>query len=466
MQAISNFQHGRPMNRIRTAICLAVALVSLSACADELSPGLRLSYRGHIARQAREAENQVEKTFEIEFIVAERKPDSTRLVWLLSESGRGRWTWADRSGSWTLDRDLASAAGDAPALLYDRDGHDEILALFCPLLAAPAELKPETTWNVGKSRYVVAASEPTGGREAWRIEQSNDYGRKATLWLDQAKPVIAKISQRVFMGQGEEYELAAELVSAEPLTSAELDSLVADAERFAALRESIGRAPRDPAPNLTAAQTKKLRQALPEVESGVRIPFFQELARATRADLDEQGALSDKLAGLEKEQLGRAVDDFALSPARGREPIHVATRGAVTVLHFWEYRDEPLKEPYGQVGYLDFLAGKRAADGVRVFGIAVDARFADEATRATALRGVHRLLEFMSLSYPVLLDDGALLKQFGDPRQLGATLPLFVVIGPDGKIAHYYVGHYEVDRNAGLKALDAQVTRALESRTP
>ena len=29
--------------------------------------------------------------------------------------------------------------------------------------------------------------------------------------------------------------------------------------------------------------------------------------------------------------------------------------GQVTILHFWEYRDQPLKEPYGQVGYLEFL---------------------------------------------------------------------------------------------------------------
>jgi hypothetical protein len=64
----------------------------------------------------------------------------------------------------------------------------------------------------------------------------------------------------------------------------------------------------------------------------------------------------------------------------------------------------------------------------------------------------------------VLLDAGALVKQFGDPRLLGASLPLFVVIGPDGTIRHYHVGHYDVHQDQGLKELDEAVGKALESK--
>ncbi len=53
------------------------------------------------------------------------------------------------------------------------------------------------------------------------------------------------------------------------------------------------------------------------------------------------------------------------------------------------------------------------------------------------------------------------MKQFGDPRLVGASLPLFVVIGPEGKIVHYKVGNYEVDRDQGLKQLDEIVGKAL-----
>ena len=39
------------------------------------------------------------------------------------------------------------------------------------------------------------------------------------------------------------------------------------------------------------------------------------------------------------------------------------------------YRDTPLEEPYGQVGYLDFLLRKRSDKGVQVLGVLVDDMF-------------------------------------------------------------------------------------------
>ena len=139
--------------------------------------------------------------------------------------------------------------------------------------------------------------------------------------------------------------------------------------------------------------------------------------------------------------------------------------GEVTLLHFWDYRDEPLQEPYGQVGYLEFLYGQRQSAGLKLYGVAVDGRLTNEATRGAALRGVRKLKSFMNLSYPVLLDDGTVIKQFGDPRLVGAALPLFVLIGADGRVLHYHVGHYEVDRERGLQVLDQHIGEALRKRS-
>ena len=69
----------------------------------------------------------------------------------------------------------------------------------------------------------------------------------------------------------------------------------------------------------------------------------------------------------------------------------------------------------------------------------------------------------MNLSYPILLDDGTLLKRLGDPRPAGSKLPLFVVVGKDGKIAEYHAGQYDVKANEGLAELDAAVSQALET---
>ena len=132
----------------------------------------------------------------------------------------------------------------------------------------------------------------------------------------------------------------------------------------------------------------------------------------------------------------------------------------MTVLHFWDYRDVPLKEPYGQVGYLEFLYQKRKDQGLKVYGVAVDGRLKDDAERRTAITGIRKLKAFMNLTYPLVLDSGAGIKAVGDPRLVGATLPLVQASSScrDGRVSHYHVGYYEVDRQAGLKELDEAVT--------
>jgi hypothetical protein len=186
------------------------------------------------------------------------------------------------------------------------------------------------------------------------------------------------------------------------------------------------------------------------------------LTTAAARDTDLSANRHDALAGLREKFEGRATEAFS---ARGIDDAALEAgdlKGRVTILHFWDYRDEPLREPYGQVGYLDFLYHRRKESGLRLYGVAVDGRLGDQQTRAAAERSVKKLKAFMNLSYPVLLDSGGLLKQFGDPRVVGGSLPLFVVIGPDARILHYHAGHYEVHQDQGLKELDAVVAKALD----
>jgi hypothetical protein len=51
-------------------------------------------------------------------------------------------------------------------------------------------------------------------------------------------------------------------------------------------------------------------------------------------------------------------------------------------------------------------------------------------------------------------DDGALLKRLGDPRVAGGKLPLFVVVGKDGRVADYHAGLYDVKATEGLEELE------------
>jgi peroxiredoxin len=141
-----------------------------------------------------------------------------------------------------------------------------------------------------------------------------------------------------------------------------------------------------------------------------------------------------------------------------------AFKGQITVLHFWEYQAEPLVEPYGQVGYLEFLYNKRRKLGVQVYGIAVDARLAEQRSAAVALKSIHKLKSFMNLDYAIAVDDGKLLAKFGDPTKYGAKLPLWVVIGPDGKIAHYHSGFYKIKPDEGLRELDDVLVKLIREQ--
>jgi hypothetical protein len=128
------------------------------------------------------------------------------------------------------------------------------------------------------------------------------------------------------------------------------------------------------------------------------------------------------------------------------------------------YRDTPLEEPYGQVGYLDFLLRKRSDKGVQVLGVLVDDKIVDDGARRTAASSARKLKAFMNLSYGILMDDGTVLKQLGDPRPAGSKLPLFVVIGRDGKVVEYHAGLYDVKPEQGLAELDAVVSKAAASK--
>jgi hypothetical protein len=175
---------------------------------------------------------------------------------------------------------------------------------------------------------------------------------------------------------------------------------------------------------------------------------------------------SDRTSALDRliaEGTGKVVEPFEAAGPGDVKFDSDALRDRVTVLHFWEYRDSPLAEPYGQVGYLEFLYGRHKARGLQVVGVAVDGRFAQSPTAGAAAASVRRLKNFMNLTYPIVHDGGGLVRQFGDPRNIGADLPLFIVVGPDGRIVHYKVGHYEVDREAGLKQLDEVIQNLLKN---
>jgi hypothetical protein len=293
------------------------------------------------------------------------------------------------------------------------------------------------------------------------VQASNAFGKQRTIWVEPESGIVARYDARVFMNQGTEYRLAVELADVSTIDAAATKGLVSAIGRITALKDKLKLAPRAVSDKLTAAQLKSLEQELPAVKQAAGHGATARIVAAAERDLALQSQRTSALDRLIAEQTGKAVEPFEAAGAGDVKFSSNQLLDRVTVLHFWDYRDQPLVEPYGQVGYLEFLFGRRKEQGLQVVGVAVDGRFQQPAAAGAAAASVRRLKNFMNLTYPIVHDGGALVKQFGDPRSVGAELPLFVVIGKDGRTAHYKVGHYDVDREAGLKQLDAVVKELL-----
>ena len=159
--------------------------------------------------------------------------------------------------------------------------------------------------------------------------------------------------------------------------------------------------------------------------------------------------------------IGDELPDFELELAQGGAIKQEDFAGKTVVLHFWKYRASPLRKPYGQVGYLDYLRRQLPARSVAIYGVTVDSRAEETSGRQAVIRDAKQMREFMNLSYPIVVDDGGFLKSIGDPRSVGMALPLFVVVDPKGKIVHFHPGVYETQSNQGLKELETTVRRSL-----
>jgi hypothetical protein len=448
-----------------TLLAPLTAAVSMVMGADmELKPGTQLLYRGSVAEL--QPGGTPAKTFDLTVWIAEADASGTKLYWLVDERGQGNWHWPERFGELSLDAEGQTTGVPGPALLYHYGSGHSVVPLAVPLLFLPALPAVGADWERGDAKYRIDGEKKLAGRETWQVQVHNQFGPKRTYWIDQSSPLVVGCDERVFMNQGTEYRLHWQLAAAVPLAADEWAAAQAGFTAMLALRGKLNRPARTEDENWTAEQREVLAANLPVVEKAASSGPLAKIVRAASRDLERQADRADAVAELAMKYEGQQVGKFT-ADGLGRDSLSDADlKGNVTVLHFWEYRHEPLEEPYGQVGYLEFLHSRRKGQGVKVFGVAVDGRLNEESTRGAVTAGIRRLKSFMNLSYPIVLDGGSLIKRFGDPRLVGASLPLVVVVGPEGKIVHYHVGHYEVDRQDGLKQLDDVVHRALEGAKP
>jgi hypothetical protein len=441
-----------------------VGLLTLTAAEPELRSGAQWHFQGTVTRDERGPREAVpEKSFDLTVLVTRNDDAGLDADWVLDERGAGSFGWIERFGRWMHGSDGSAVGPSGPALLFDYGTGKHVVPLLPVRIKLPESLAAGTKWESDGLEHELLRESTVNERRVWEVEVRNQFGPQRKLWVDPTDDAVLKYEARVFMNQGTEYKLAVRLVDVDLLEPAAVQQFDGGIAALTTLREKLKRAPRKIEAELTPEQLQVLKAGLPTAKESIADGALAKIATAAERDLETQASRKNSLEEMTAKQLGRKVEAFSVEGADQAKLTDADLRDQVTVLHFWDYRDQPLHEPYGQVGYLEFLYGRRKGQGLKVVGVAVDGRFQQPATAGAAAGGVRRLRTFMNLTYPIVYDGGALLRQFGDPRTVGGTLPLFVVVGRDGTVAHYKVGHYGVDREAGLKQLDETVESLLDA---
>jgi hypothetical protein len=439
-------------------------LTMLTACAvgaGGFEAGTAAVWEGEMAAE-REDQNIGAKTITLTAVVTAADADSTTFLWTVADKGQGGFPWTRRFGQWRLSRDGRTIRGEGPSVLFDHGegvGEASLELLFA---RPPGEVKEGATWTQGRLEFNVAETRTIEGREAWRVEVRSPTGPKGELYLDRESGLPIAAVERMTLGQGKPHAVSFKLKSQQADAPEAQDKAAGAFEHWIALRDELKLEPDARENAWTEEQLAILKEKLPAAVAVAAGTPLAGLAAEADEDLRLQTGRSGRVAAMRTKLLDRPAPHFELQGMRGEKVANNDLKGAVTVLHFWEYRDMPLEEPYGQVGYLDFLFRKHEAAGLKVYGVNVDERLAGPNTRGQAISSARKLHAFMNLSYPVLLDDGSMLKRFGDPRSAGGKLPLFVMLDAEGKVLHYHAGFHEVDRDLGLKELDQAAAGALK----
>lgn len=447
--------------------CTLVALVWMwlplvVAAQTQLAPGSVLLYQGSVQKRDRDDTPGANKQFELRMIVREVTATGSRFDWLVEEQGAGAWPWIERFGQLTLNAERRSSGSVGPSVLVEHSLGKSVVPIHVPLLGGNTPLAAGATWSEGDMNFTVDARRKFGEHDTWRIEGANNYGPRRVLWVEAESPLVIAGEDRVFMGQGTEYQLQVRLAGRTALSDDEWQATQAGFDRLLALREQLKRPARSQSPDWRPEERELVKQALPDLAKVVTTGPLVRLLRSATGDIGSQSSRADAIGQLIQRNVGQPLVAPSVTALSGEAFDPAQLKDRLTLLHFWDYRDAPLKEPYGQVGYVEFLYSRYKSAGLQVLGVAVDGRFKEEEQRRAAITGVRRLKMFMNLTYPVLLDGGDWIGKVGDPRTLGAELPMFVLVDRAGKVVHLHVGVYDVDQQNGLKELDAVVKASLK----
>ncbi|MFT5525712.1 MAG: alkyl hydroperoxide reductase subunit AhpC [Pirellulaceae bacterium] len=428
------------------------------ALAPMLPDGTQLTYEGTIVA-AKGLPVETKKVFQLQMFLRDGDGD-VAVFWTNKEQGRGGWPWTSRFGRSAVTTEWQPHK-DGPTLLYNRGETNSVVPLILPMIAPHKELALGTKWEAGKLLHQVVRDETLNSRDAWVVEAGNNYGVRRTLWIDKEDPVLLKVKETVFMGQGEEHFMEYELKQQKLLSEAEWSAALKSFGRWLSFREQLKLEPHLQDLAWDETQLTLLKDKLSKVVAATAGGPLDNVAVVATRDTQAQSGRSNAVGSLRENIVGMALPKFNLDTIDGTPVTNATHQGKVVVFHFWDYKDTPLTPPYGQIGYLDFMQRRLDLEKATIIGVNTNRSLLQESSRRRSVYSARKLQQFMNLSYPILSDTNGWIGKLGDPRETGAKLPLFVVVGKDGKVAEYHLGEYQVDRDNGLKELKAKIDAEL-----
>ena len=437
------------------------AMIGLVVCLAglDLQAGIELQYAGTLFQQTKSGETEV-KAFALYLLTLVDENGKPQIAYQLDERGGGNWGWPEQFGL-LPPTDLTPTKLRPIRLLHTHEEQHYFLPVRSPIFEFRDKLAMSASWTDGQREYVVTRKRNLKNREGLQVEVSSNLGRRQTMIVEPATGILLSLDEKVVIGRGDEFQLKMELQSQKQLTESELAKNRRSFDSLVEIQQGLGRTGEQKTVELTIDQLKSIQKELPRIQLEAEGTSWSRFVASIGRDLQQQRKRLDGVAGLQKKLIGQEAPKWNLKLVDGTTFSSSDAKDKVVVLHFWQYRGEPLSEPYGQIGYLDFLNGKRKKLGVRVVGVNVDERFAGTENRGAATRSMKKLLEFMNVGYEMAMDDESTLAEFGDPRVSGGSLPLWIVIGHDGKVVHYHAGFYDIKPDEGLKQLDDAVVEAI-----
>lgn len=438
--------------RQRNLVFAVVAIFALVAAPSAANSGSiedsvrQVSFAGSLI-QPGEGKGEILRRFEVDLL-----SDGEQHFFHVKDDLRSGCPWPDSFGitgmTETTDR-------VQPHLVYSFDETVYLINLPPLIVTLPEKIEALLEWE--QSGWIMTAIESgsVDNVPVWTIEARERRGRKQRLTVDAATGITVRAEAEVFMGQGDEFLLTLEKASTELLDAAVTPQISELKTQLLTLQTALKRRPDAHHSELSQRQVEDILSGIGQLSRLAKETPLEELVRQMKTDAEQQQKRLATAASRATELMNSAAPDFSLSLVSGGKLESASLKGKIVILHFWDYRDAPLSEPYGQTGYLEFLYSQKRKLNVEVIGISTNPDLQVTENTGRGRRSARKLSEFMNLTYSIGHDDGALLKSLGDPRDSKGQLPLWVVISSSGKIAHYHAGFYEVDAAQGLKELEA-----------